>query len=150
MLVDVLSQKLKDNNHMLSKTKGVKHSNHSLFVIGILFIEHLDKLEFNIRIISVKLFISTYLQSNLSAAFFQIDTLHYLAKSPSIDNVTYYIPVPYLLSYSSSVITFVIRHLFESLSSEATYGVDVLELHELCLFKHRQFIHILLESFRGR
>ena len=70
MLVDVLSQKLKDDDHMLSKAKGVKHSNHSLFVIGILFIEHLDKLEFNIRIISVKLFISTYLQSNLSSAFF--------------------------------------------------------------------------------
>ena len=112
MFVDVMSQKFKDNNHMLSKTKWLKHSDYAFFIIRIFFIERLDKLEFNIRIISVKLFISTYLQCNLSPSFFQIDTLYDLTKSPSIDNVAYYIPVTYLLPYSSSVITFIIWYLF--------------------------------------
>ena len=132
---------------MLSKTKRVKHPNNAFGVSRILLIDFLDKFEFNIGIVSVKLLVSAYLQSYFSSTLLQVDTLNYLSESSSVNNFTDNVPVPNLLSYHSPVVTLEIAHLLKGLSPVTTNSVDIVKLQKFSLLKHCQFIHILLKSF---
>lgn len=125
---------------MLSERKAFKDSDNTVLISWIFVLKLGKDLEFNLSVIKIKLFVSAYFKGNFFAIIFDIYAFYYLSKCTFINNVTNNVLVTNLLTHSNSIVALSISYLLKRLSSITSYSINLFVLHELCLFKHCQFI----------